>query len=316
MRAYLALSTLVAASLLLAGCTQIMPEESVDETANESAGDANQTTDGTGADAGGATPTPDESTEPPADPVPPPAAPAPAEPAPASPAPPAPAPAAPAPGPATPAPAPSQPASPPPSPAPTPPSPQPASPPPSTTPQPAQPSAWPREGSYVTYQFRRYSGSPDSSYSQEDEGTVTWTYRNGDWTGACTYTSEEFVRERGWMNRTGSERLTASNPPHWPPFNTKNPPAQGQRVETWYIDGCRPVPQDFMLYAGTETESATVQGRAVRAATHLAEDADDGSPSDFRSEWSRSTGLVLYWEWQRSYSNLSGRLVDTDAPLG
>lgn len=308
MRSLAAFPLLASVALLLAGCTQILPEESGEQATDEpveaptgqseSGVKASEETDEPSA----VSPTPAAPISPATEPV--------TESAPvaATPVPSAPVPTAPtsdelAPPAQKPVPSPS-PQAPPPTPTPSP------------SPAPAQPAAWPRDGSYVTYQYRTHSGSPDSSYSETEDATVRWTYHDGDWTGVCAWETDEFVRDRGWENTTGTETLTAGDPPHWPPFNTRTPPAQGEPVKTWLVTDCSPVPQDFMRYAGAETESATVQGRPVQAPTHLAEDPNDGSPSDFRSEWSRGTGLVLYWEWQRSYSNLSGRLVDTDAPLG
>ncbi|HWH09147.1 MAG TPA: hypothetical protein VNX21_08095, partial [Candidatus Thermoplasmatota archaeon] len=87
----------------------------------------------------------------------------------------------------------------------------------------------------------------------------------------------------------------------------------------WYARGCDLLQQD-LVYTGTDTEPATVNGAPVVAPTHLAEDDyPPEQPMSWRTEWSTTTGLVVYWGYARggmaAHTN-SGRLVDTDAPLG
>ena len=209
----------------------------------------------------------------------------------------------------TPAPTPS------PSPAPTPPEPTPAptpapTPPPTPTPTPPPPTptppppAWPREGSRVTVRGDAGESIP-STFNNRSTWEATWTYRDGDWHGTCSgsweHTWYNGTVERGSFSRA----LEASDPPHWPLFNTRSPPAVGEEMTVWIMWDCR-ITQERMVYAGTE------DGGAV----HLATEPDEASPySAFETRWSAGSGLVLSWEWARSHSGTRGQLVDTDAPL-
>lgn len=280
------------------------PQESVGD---DGGAEANGT-----ADVGGVTPvdpvTVDEGDAPepapttPPSPTPPPVTTAPAPP------PPAPTPPAPTAPPATTTPTPSEPT--PPSPTPPPPSTPPTPPPPSTTPPPPQPATWPREGSHVSYAMRSGWSIPDGTGGGVTYANVTWTYTNGDWRGACSWQSYERSdwTDPEWRNTTGETVFSASSPPHWPPFNTKNPPAVGERVTVWHLDGCTIESRD-MIYSGVQDSR---WGRV--------HDADDErvaeeNYSDYDAVWDPETGLVLQWSWARRNSGLSGVVTSTDAPL-
>lgn len=293
MRGRLLLSLLVPATLLLAGCTS-EPEQSGEDESNDSL------------------PVDEVPFSHPPEPT--------ATPAPASPTPPAvtnpPAPPAPSPPPATPTPVASTP--PPPPPSPTPPAPSPTPPPPSPTPPTPAPAAWPHEGSYVRYAATASRSSYDGGYQQRDRAEATWTFTNGDWRGTCAIQTSEYVSHRGWENRTGTRAYSPASPPHWPLFDTRSPPAQGEAVTVWYLDGCLPTSEEGD-FAGTDTEATTRNGQPAQAATYVAVEPAGSEMQDLRTEWSRASGLVLTWSYQRMGSSMTatfaGHLVDTDAPL-
>ena len=229
---------------------------------------------------------------------------------------------APTPPPATPPPATPPPATPPPAtttptpppPTPTPPPPTPTPPPPTPTPPSPEPQAWPHEGSFVRYRVTVFEGSPDGSYNAATFTNVTWTYTNGDWRGTCDGTRTEQFREDAPTTTAVHHDFVASDPPHWPLFNTRSPPEVGGDVTAWFMKGCN-IQQLERRYAGTDTEPTTVNGQPTTADTFVATDYDDGSPDDFRTEWSRDSGLVEYWSWSQRHTSTRGDLVDTDAPM-
>src|SRR5581483_5816432 len=125
---------------------------------------------------------------------------------------------------------------PPPAPAPTPPPPAPR---PSTPPAPSpSPPSWPREGSFVSYTLHEGQSFAGSTQEWESFANVTWTYHDGDWRGVCD--GERHDRSDGvtWSNTTLHASFTAAHPPHWPPFDTRAPPAPGEPVTVWYVRGC------------------------------------------------------------------------------
>ena len=319
MRGRMLLPTLLlGASLLLSGCTLLDPEEGEESvefptnaTETEDPFDLAEPAPAPTDIAGGDDASPPPMTTTPAPPSP--TAPAPGEPTPAAPSAP---PAQPSPGsPTAPGPGPT----PPPATTTPPPSPPPAQPTPPTQPtQPTQPppdTSWPREGSHVRYEARASRSSYDGEYSQEDVSTVTWTFTGGDWRGVCTNQKTEHVNGN-WQNSTSTRQLDASTPPHWPPMNTRSPPAVGQPVDVWYIDACSPSDWES-VFTGSATEQTTRNGQSVTVASYAADMSAENQA--FATEWSQSHGLVLKWSHWRSggamSSGFSGRLVDTDAPL-
>jgi hypothetical protein len=277
----LLLSLLVPAALLLAGCTS-EPDEALNDTLDETVPVEEVPF--------GHEPTPE---------------PTPATPAPSvEPTPPA------VTSPATPTPV---------APEPTPVAPAPVAPPPSPTPPSPAPTAWPHEGSHVRYTATVVRNSYDGGYRQEDSAEATWTFTGGDWRGTCTVHTREFVSGRGEQESTGTRTYSASSPPHWPLFNTKSPPAEGQPVTVWYLDRCAIESMDA-AFAGTDTEPTTRMGQSVQAATYVAsEPAGTSENQGLRTEWSRASGLVVTWSHQRMGSVMTttfqGELMDTDAPL-
>lgn len=229
-----------------------------------------------------------------------------AAPAPAAPSEPAPAP-APEPAPATPTPPSTPPPAPTPAPTPTP------SPTPAPTLPPAEPT-WPREGSYVVVRGEGGESAP-GTYQNNSEWSARWTYRDGDWHGACegtyTLTWDEGMHEYGHEDTTGSfsRKLSAASPPHWPLFNTRDPPEAGERVTVWRMWDCN-IYSSEMVYTGEfDSERA---GRAHRA-DHTQEAEENYA--DFTSFWDTDTGLVLSWYWAGRNSAVSGLLDETDAPI-
>ena len=269
------LPALLAVSLLLAGCAvrddpgeSTLPEEST-----------------------GPPPGPDDGTIPgfpagePASTTPPPDAPTPVEPTPVAPPPPP----APTPAPVTP--------TPPTPPAPTPATPTPTPPPPSPTPTPPPPppTAWPREGSAVRYEVVVLSGSPDGYYNQDTFSNWTWTYRDGDWTGVCEGERVFGPYEEEQQREPISATVTAANPPHWPPMNTRSPPAVGEEVTAWRLSGCQ-------IGSGEEIY------RGIDDGMHHATDVESPVPYDYVTHWDRETGLVVAWDQWGRYTHSWGEL--------
>lgn len=127
------------------------------------------------------------------------------------------------------------------------------------------PAPWPTEGSYVRYEM----WEPDGA-----RAFANWTYRGTDWAGRCE-------------SSDGSSRdLTARDPPHWPPFDTRSALAVGATVRAWYLEDCRIV-----------SLNATYDG--MRDGRHYAHAAG------FTTSWDASTGLVLEWV----HGTASGRLA-------
>lgn len=136
---------------------------------------------------------------------------------------------------------------------------------PTPTPVTPTPTPWPTDGSYVRYEM----WEPDGS-----RAFANWTYRGTDWSGRCE-------------SSDGSSRdLTARDPPHWPPFDTRSALAVGATVRAWYLEDCRIV-----------SLNATYDG--MRDGRHYAHAAG------FTTSWDASTGLVLEWV----HGTASGRLA-------
>ena len=174
-----------------------------------------------------------------------------------------------APPPPTPSPPPVLPAPPPVTPAPPTP-PAPASPPPPPSPQPPAPRAWPAHGSHVHLEMWASDGT---------RSWANWTYEGTDWRGRCE-------------GADGPRDFRARDPPHWPPFNTRDVPAVGGAVQAWHVDGCR-------ILSTNATYAGMSDGRFFATA------------SAFTTSWDARTGLVLSWERGTTF----GRLASTDAPL-
>lgn len=239
---------------------------------------------------------------------------APLDPGPATPAPVAtPPPAAVDPVPTTP-----PPAAPPPPVTTSPPPPAPPSPTPTPTPSPAAPPKWPREGSFVSYYVetsQSFSGTPQGFRQYVN---ATWTYRGGDWHGVCAGNRHSTDSEGVVTITPVRATFEASNPPHWPLFDTRTPPAVGEDVATWWLRGCA-IESDEWPYRGADSATTTVNGAPTLVPTYRATSDPGELPYDVQTEWSTKTGLVVEWSLARvatqaPFSN-SGRLTDTDAPL-
>ena len=296
-------SMLLAASVLLAGCTLPGPEESGEPDALPE--DATETEDPFPIPEPAPAPTDiaggDDASPPPVTAPPAPATPTTAEPTPATPTAADPTPAAPPPATTPPPPSPTQP---------------PAAPPPATTPTAPQPGPWPHEGSRVSYTAQQSHGSRFGS-STRTYVNATWTYTDGDWRGVCTANVKTYDPETDSYDegRTETRTYSAANPPHWPPMNTRSPPALGAEMEAWVFDACDLDTTHTAVYAGTDTE--IVGGATVP--THRATHHPAYSNQQLDTEWSRTTGLLIHYDyswWGSTQSHsLRGRIVSTDAPL-
>src|SRR5581483_7370248 len=196
-------------------------------------------------------------------------------------------------GPPTPTPAPG----PAPSPTPPPPAPRPSTPP---APSPSPPS-WPREGSFVSYTLHEGQSFAGSTQEWESFANVTWTYHDGDWRGVCD--GERHDRSDGvtWSNTTLHASFTAAHPPHWPPFDTRAPPAPGEPVTVWYVRGCGLV-NETRTFAGPAQATVPAPGGARAVDAYRATGDPTDEPFSFQTEWSSTTGLVLSWSWARGGS--------------
>lgn len=186
---------------------------------------------------------------------------------------------------------------------------------PTPTPMPTPDLEWPREGSTVTFRAHTRQSFSGSEQRFATYVNATWTFSDGDWGGVCTGNHHN-------TDDGGTETITpvhreyrASDPPHWPLFMTRSPPAEGQTVTAWRLDGCDLEPEEWSFVGEDEVDwgSGTV-------ATYRAESDERDIPYDFAVEWSQESGLVLEWSKIRGHGTMapwssSGALIATDAPL-
>ena len=169
-------------------------------------------------------------------------------------------------------------------------------------------TAWPREGSHVTFRGSASDGAPNT-FDNRSEWTATWRYEDGDWVGRCEGTYErdysEGLEEDGYEDVSGSfaRELSADDPPHWPLFNTLDVPDEGDSLEVWIMWNC-------------DIRSATMVYSGESGGLHRADDTQEAEEnySDFTTYWDDETGLVTEFDWARRTSSASGELVSTDAP--
>lgn len=164
---------------------------------------------------------------------------------------------------------------------------------------------WPREGSFVRVRGSASESAPNT-FVNASQWMATWRYVDGDWVGECEGTWEtDWHEDSGNEDTSGSfsRKLSADDPPHWPLFDTRDPPDEGESVQAWVMWGCD-IESASMVYSGLD------DGR------HRADDTPEaeGNYSDFTTFWDQRTGLVLEWDWARRTSGTRGELVDTDAP--
>ena len=166
------------------------------------------------------------------------------------------------------------------------------------------------QGSFVGYQDFYGTSAPDGSWFREERANASWRFADGDWTGACDVNIVEHWAWNGtWDDRTEHAVYTAAHPPHWPPFDSTDPPAVGSWLSTWFLDGCTITHTDW-IDAGTSTANVTVNGHAQPVATFVATDTHDGSPNDFRSDWRQDSGLVVSWHWSQSNTAHDGGITN------
>jgi hypothetical protein len=113
---------------------------------------------------------------------------------------------------------------------------------------------------------------------------ANWTYEDGDWTGTCEGLARDVTYE-------------AESPPHWPLFNTRDVPDEGEAVRVWYLWECS-IARGEATYHG-------VTGDRHHASTS----------NPFDTEWDAATGLVVGWDVHDGEAGSFGRLSATDAPL-
>ena len=294
-----ALLLLLPLALLAAGCVDTFdapPEESADGTfPEESTALPEESTEGPAGDVTVPTPepTPEETAA--------------APPATASPTPVAietPPPAV-VPPPAEPAPPPAQ-ATPPP-----PPPPAQTPPPPAQTTPPPQPASWPREGSFVRYEYRGGEGVP--GYDEDVETSVRLTYSNGAWTGVCEGVRREWVRGG---NDDGSDRYTNTTirqQVSFAPFTGPTSPTIGQEFTMTVLSECGPR-DGRMRTEGTQTHTAPREPAPIPT-WYGHYNPGTGEPYDTRAWWDKHTGLILAYDYEYSRSADRGWIEDTDAPL-
>lgn len=156
-----------------------------------------------------------------------------------------------------------------------------------------------------------FESNTTQSFSGTDQGwkswaNASWRYSNGDWRGTCVKHTRGTDVDGEEYDRTETFTYSASDPPHWPIFNTRDPPDVGEPVTTWTLRGCT-IDEDEWPYRG------------LADGYHSASSNPDEPPFDFRTKWSARSGLVTEWSLvrymtQAPFSSV-GRLTATDAPL-
>ena len=149
--------------------------------------------------------------------------------------------------------------------------------------------AWPREGSFVTYEVNL-----TSEYGEDVERVaVRFAYANGAWSMTCTGREESF-----------------ENAPPMGPTSV----ARGDLVRPTEAHPCAITPPPVVVQ-GRFPQDTTRNGAFHRATVWWG----DESPETYGDEdawWDVATGLLLKWEDQGGYfRGDEGWLVDTDAPL-
>ena len=158
---------------------------------------------------------------------------------------------------------------------------------------------------------------PGIYYEVKVDARMKLTYRNGAWSGTCTWTQTErstVFDENGeptgyeWENTSGTVQVNRG------PLREDADASIGDRVEVQvFSEHCTYGPLPGML---------TVE----EIKTHTSPRQSDGSmsyygywkpewPADAYAYWDVDTGLVLAYRDQRSYSYNDGWMVDTNAPL-
>lgn len=161
----------------------------------------------------------------------------------------------------------------------------------------------------MRYTLETHDGAPDGSF-RNVWANASWTYANGDWTGTCE--GKRVARDGGgtWDNATLFRTFTAADPPHWPLFDTLALPDVGENVTVWNLYECgigsMPLP-----YRGPATE--TWNGRTIPS---YAAGFNDGYARRVETEWSQTSGLVLWWDQATRFTSADLRLTATDAPMG
>lgn len=166
---------------------------------------------------------------------------------------------------------------------------------------------WPKEGSFVKYETDGGMGVP--GYSEDSDSQITLTFRDGRWTGTCT------VRERVWHDgELTNDTTTTQTVSFSPPSQTKASPGEG--VTSQYIEGCSKSSEN--LVSGGETTHAIQLGASVPTirGQRGIEHPEASAYSDHIVVADNELSLVLTWGLARMHSGDSGRLVDTDAPIG
>lgn len=165
---------------------------------------------------------------------------------------------------------------------------------------------WPREGSHARYEMGGVHEGP-AGERVEWSAVAVWTYRDGDWRGAC-----EGERRADGEREALRASYTPDDPPHWPLLGTRTP-GPGT-VETWHLRECD-IRSVSMSYDGLRPARINGADTQVHRAV---EPSATSSAEDFESTWDPRTGLVLTWSWTEDGGAraTSGRLITTDAGLG
>lgn len=148
----------------------------------------------------------------------------------------------------------------------------------------------------MTYEVVVLAGAPDGSVNSDWFTNWTWTYTGGDWVGRCEGTHVHGPYDEPQARDPVSATFTAATPPHWPPMNTRDPPAVGSTITAWDLFRC-------------EIQSRDAKYAGVQDGWHTATDFDDGSPDDYITAWDRETGLVHHWDQWRRYSHAWGEMT-------
>lgn len=173
---------------------------------------------------------------------------------------------------------------------------------------PPEPSAWPREGSFVSYNV--------SSLDMHRRGPVQsvgsnldLVYRDGRWIGECTTErsrgeSETRVSGLDMRSMTRASAGERSETVQLHPLMVKE---QDGRAKAMVLRGCDPQVVTVQRHDVAPTDDLGAAWDAARSAKR--------SASGGEVRWDEDAGLVLSWVLPSRNSVVRGELAATDAPI-
>ena len=193
---------------------------------------------------------------------------------------------------------------------PTPPGPTSATPTPLPTQSGPRVGPWPWPGSHVQYQVTGGEGDGDDRESWTT--MVTLTYDGARWSGVCEGARTERRADGAFESRRILE------PVGFTPLLGPGGVGKGDTVTVQAISECD-LREATLIVQGLYPEDTTRDGQPVRTRAWW---ADEGPAREAERDedawWDADTRLLLRWEMIRFEGDrgATGKLVDTDAPLG